>query len=82
MSLAVTRVPTEAQQAKKYKAALQKLTLAVRAHLDALDLEMTKPSDVERGRRVAGLCNQLEIANDHARYFGLGIDFRTDRKRR
>lgn len=80
MSLAVTKIPTAAQDAKKYRAALQKLTLAVMTHVNALDKEMKRPSDNERGRRIAGLCNILEMANDHARYFGLGVDWRTDRK--
>lgn len=52
---------------------LRELTAAVERHLSALDSEMSKPSDQERGRRVAALCNALELANDQALRFGLGV---------
>lgn len=59
------------QKEQKY---LRELTACVRAHLAALDAEMEQPSTANRGRRIAALCNSLELANDRARHFGLGIE--------
>ncbi len=42
----------------------------------ALDGEMKKPSDVERGRRIAKICNALEFAKDRALHFGLRKPFK------
>ena len=56
-------------QMKKY---LRGLTKAVDVYLKAFDAEMAKPSDYERGRRIAALSNHLEMANDMAKRFGLG----------
>jgi hypothetical protein len=69
-----------AAEIRKYRNSLVAVTNAVRTFLHALDGEMKLPSTVDRGKRIAALCNQLEMANDNARYFGLGIDFRMDRK--
>jgi hypothetical protein len=57
---------------------LKDLTTCVEVFLARLDVEMEGPSTEERGRRIAELANRLDIANDHARYFGLGVDFRGD----
>lgn len=51
---------------------LRELTRVVLEHLSEIDKEMRGPSTLERGRRIAALCNQLELANDRARHFGLG----------
>jgi hypothetical protein len=59
---------------------LARLTTATGTLLAALDAEMRRPSDADRGRRVAAILDALEMANDSATFFGLGIDFRTDRK--
>jgi len=59
---------------------LESLTNAVGLCLKAFDTEMGKPSDIERGKRIAKICNALELENDQARYFGLGIDYRKDKK--
>lgn len=59
---------------------LKALTDHVLRHLVWLDEEMRKPESPERGKRMAALANVLEIANDSARYHGLGIDFRKDNK--
>jgi hypothetical protein len=67
-------------EARKLRDSLTTLTTTVMQILGHLDNEMKKPSTVARGRRIAVLCNHLEIANDSARYFGLGIDYRTDQK--
>ena len=59
-----------ADNERKY---LKELTTVVQMHLRDLDAEMQKPSDNQRGKRIAILCNALEIANDRARHFGLGL---------
>jgi hypothetical protein len=59
---------------------LKALTDNVLRHLVLLDEEMKKPESAERGKRLAQLANALEMANDSARYRGLGIDFRKDNK--
>ena len=59
---------------------LKALTDHVMRHLVFLDREMKKPESMERGKRIAQLANALEMANDVARYTGLGIDFRKDNK--
>ena len=60
---------------------LRALSAAVTEHLRALDAEMALPDGRERGERIARLANQLDYANDRVRYFALGVDYRTDRKR-
>jgi hypothetical protein len=47
-------------------------TLAIRL----LDEEMKKPSDAERGKRIAKICNGLEFEKDRALHFGLHKPFR------
>ncbi len=59
---------------------LKALTDHVLRHLVWLDEEMRSPESQERGKRLAALANALEVANDSARYHGLGIDFRKDNK--
>lgn len=56
---------------KSLAALVQATSLAVRL----LDDEMKKPSDVERGRRIAKICNALEFEKDRAHHFGLHKDF-------
>lgn len=68
------------REESKYRRALVDLTVAVAKHLKALDDEMKKPSSPERGRRIARLAGNLEMANDRVRYFALGIDWRKDVK--
>ena len=59
---------------------LKALTDQVMRHLVWLDAEMKKPESPERGKQIAKMANVLEVANDAARYHGLGIDFRNDNK--
>ena len=66
---------------RKIKKHLKNLTISVKQCLDAIDIEMKKPSSNERGKRIAKICNVLEMENDSARYFGLGIDYRKDKKK-
>jgi hypothetical protein len=73
----------EKRDAKKYRAHLTILAGQVRAYLAALDRVMNSGRTGDKlGREIAKLSNALEIENDKARYFGLGIDFRTDKKER
>jgi len=61
---------------------LRELTTFVCKFLNAMDDEMKMHESPERGKRIAQFCNQLEIENDRARFFGLGIDYRKDKKPR
>lgn len=60
------------KEARKYKKALELLTLDVRACLAAFDVEMIKPLSPERGARIAKICGALELRNDMVRRFTLG----------
>lgn len=55
----------------EYKKYLKELTETVARALNAIDIEMKKPSTVQRGRNIAKICNALEMANDGAMHFGL-----------
>jgi hypothetical protein len=70
------------REAKKYRKALEELTASVWGYLSQVDLLMKQPDSHERGKKLASLSNQLELANDRARHFTLGIDLRTGKKRR
>lgn len=60
------------KNARKY---LRELTSGVLHWLHALDTEMKKPSSAERGRRIAAILNALDMANDVAMHYGLGLSF-------
>ena len=66
----------------KYEKSLRALVENVQAVIRWLDAEMVKPSDVNRGRRIAKVTNALEMEIDKIRYFTLGVDYRTDNKRK
>lgn len=55
-----------------FRKALVSLTESVAAAVRMLDDEMKKPSDAERGARIARITNGLEMANDHVKRFTLG----------
>lgn len=59
---------------------LRDLSTAVSTHLAVLDALMKAPSTPERGRLVARLANRLNVANDAALHFGLGLSFEKIRK--
>ena len=59
-------------QEKQY---LINLTSTVAKGLTAIDRIMKKPASVDRGRRIAKVCNALDIANDAAMHFCLNYDF-------
>lgn len=52
---------------------LRGLCGAVETAIVLLDKEMRGPSTVERGERIAAVCNALELVNDSAKHFGLGM---------
>lgn len=70
-----------ARELKKLKGHLNELTLSVTGFILRLDHLMKAPLTIERGKAIAALTNDLDMANDQARYFGLGIDYRTDEKK-
>lgn len=49
------------------------LGMNVISFLAQLDCEMIEPSSPERGKKIARLCGNLELANDSAMRFGLGL---------
>ena len=48
-----------------HKKALGRLTSKVAQFLTELDILMKEPSTIERGRKVAIICNALEFTNDY-----------------
>jgi hypothetical protein len=54
---------------------------SVEAFLSMLDAEMRKPSDFERGKRIARLSNALELEKDKLKHFGIkGYPFKKQPK--
>lgn len=66
----------EAKEICRLRRELQKLSCSVINQLARLDSEMKKPSSFEHGKIVAGIANDLDMANDFAMHFGLGLGFR------
>lgn len=67
------------KEARQYHKALKDLSLSCTAFLRQLDQVMKEPESSKRGELIAKLSNALEYANDRARYFSLGVDYRTDK---
>jgi hypothetical protein len=65
---------------RKYKEHLENLSGTVGVFLRVMDVLMQRPSDDKRGRDIALLLNKLEMQNDQARYFALGVDYQKDKK--
>src|SRR4051812_1586216 len=63
------------REARELRSHLRELAATVTAFLAHLDQAMEGPSTPDRGRGIAALAGQLEMANDSAKHFGLGIDF-------
>ena len=59
-------------QIRALKRHLRDLTRNVGECLDAIDAEMERPSTPERSKRIAAICNALNMSNDMAKRFGLG----------
>ncbi len=66
----------KAVEAKKY---LVVLTTTVSSVLASLDNIMKKPHSRERDRQIANITNLLDLTNDRALHFGLGISFTSKR---
>lgn len=64
----------------EHKKHLIELTKTVIHFLDQINDEMKKPSSFERGRRIAKLCNFLDLENDGAMHFGLNYTFKKIKK--
>jgi hypothetical protein len=60
--------------ARKY---LRDLTTAVEAHVAALDEALAEPTGHERGRHLAKLANELEMANNLAKRYGLNLKIKS-----
>ena len=74
--MAVDKLTANFQRdARKYKKALSELTLSISHFLANLDCEMQKPSSNERGRIIARLTNELDMANDSVLHFTFGQSF-------
>jgi hypothetical protein len=67
---------------RKLKKYLKELTATTSHYLACIDVLHDREHSAWRDGQVAQLTNYLEYANDQARYFGLGVDYRTDDKRK
>jgi hypothetical protein len=72
----------EAREARNLRKHLRSLTMQVMAIVARMDRIMKQPESNLRGKQIAEAMNALEMSNDSARYFGLDIDFRADKKHR
>jgi hypothetical protein len=70
------------QECIKLRKELESLCTTTGAFLFYLDKEMLKPSDMERGKRIAKLCNALQIQNDIAMHIVLKIPFKSKKWKR
>lgn len=61
------------RKARELKKHLTDLTATVTAFLAALDAEMCKTSSADRGRAIAKMSNALNLQNNIAKRFGLGV---------
>lgn len=60
----------DCRDVKRY---LRDLIKATEVAINMVDLEMNRPSDVERGKRIASIMNSLEMQKDLAKRFGLAV---------
>lgn len=58
------------------KKALKTLTTEIAKCLTLFDIEMQKPENYERGKRIAKIWNKMKFDNDSALHFGLGVDLK------
>jgi len=68
------------KEERKVRKALGTLIICVRQFEVSMDELMKQPATVERGKDIAYAMNGLTLATDQALYYGLGMDFRKDRK--
>lgn len=60
-------------EARRQKKGVQDLTNAVTHAINQMEVLMKQPSTVERGRAIAKVLNELDLANDTARHFLLDV---------
>ena len=70
------------QQLKSDHDCVKNLSRACFIFLRRLDEVMAdaRGNPIEAGKTIATLANRLEMANDEARYFNLGVDYKKDDK--
>lgn len=68
----MAKLTDDQKELRRLRKALRDLTKAVEVCASGLDDEMGKPSDVDRGKRIAAIANHLTLHNDMAKRFGLG----------
>lgn len=66
----------KARERRVLRQYLRGLTKAAMAFSAALDAEMKKPSDETRGKRVARLLNELDIATDATCRYALNMGWK------
>jgi hypothetical protein len=77
-----TDLPSARREIRQLRKDLADLVRSVSSCLVLIDKEMATESSPARGRRIATILNAMEMANDRARFFGLGIDYRGDGARK
>lgn len=65
----------------KHRREVEQLVEVVEGFLLGVDKVMQMPASPEKGRKIALLCNGLEMAKDHAKHFGLGKSLKRTSKR-
>jgi hypothetical protein len=80
MNGATVAVTPDQREIRNLKRHLKGLTVQVMGAIARIDALMKQPESVLRGKQIAEVTNALEMTNDGARYFGLGVNFRTDKK--
>ena len=60
----------------KLKRHLRDLCITVEAAVAAIDRELAGPSTHDRGKRLAAICNALEMEKDCAKHVGLGLSLK------
>ena len=80
VSAALRHAASRSEQ-RDLRKALKALTASVRAALGELDAMMRAPESVGRSKKIAAISNALEMANDRARFFALGEDWRKEARR-
>lgn len=64
------------KEEREFKKHLTELSRAILILLARLDVLMKQPVSVERGKAIAQVCNDMDMVNDHALHFGLGMSFK------
>lgn len=70
------------KEARRYRKALETSANNVLIFGARLDAIMQTPASNGRGSAIAKLLNELDLANDRLRYGELGVNFRTDDKKK